>query len=85
MPEERGNQPELVFLGHAHDGLFIAVEAIKRAGSTDKAKVRDEIEKTKDFVGTGGVVTMTPKDHMGLNLTHFRMLEVKNGDWSIAQ
>ena len=83
--EARFKQEISTFGGHAHDGLFIAVEAIKRAGSTDKAKVRDESEKTKDFVGTGGVVTMTPKDHMGLNLTHFRMLEVKNGDWSIAQ
>jgi branched-chain amino acid transport system substrate-binding protein len=83
--EARYKQEISTFGGHAHDGLFIAVEAIKRAGSTDKAKVRDEIEKTTNFVGTGGVVTMTPKDHMGLNLTHFRMLEVKNGDWSIAQ
>jgi len=83
--EARYKQDISTFGGHAYDALYIAVEAIKRAGSADKAKVRDEIEKTTNFVGTGGVVTMTPKDHMGLNLTHFRMLEVKNGDWSIAQ
>ena len=28
--------------------------AAERAGSVDKAKVRDEIEKTTAFVGTGG-------------------------------
>ena len=83
--EARFKQEISTFGGHAHDALFIAVEAMKRAGSADKPKVRDEIEKTKNFVGTGGVVTMTPKDHMGLNLTHFRMLEVKNGDWSLVQ
>jgi len=26
---------------------------------------------------------MSPTDHMGLDLSSFRMLEVKNGDWTI--
>jgi branched-chain amino acid transport system substrate-binding protein len=69
------------FGGHAFDGLMIAVDAIKRAGGTDKAKVRDAIEATKGYVGTGGKVTMSPTDHMGLDLSAFRLLEIKNGDW----
>ena len=73
------------FGGHAYDGLMIAVEAIKRAKSTDKAAVRDAIEATKGYVGTGGVVNMSPTDHMGLDLSAFRMLEIKNGDWTLAQ
>lgn len=72
------------FGGHAYDGLMIAVEAIKRAGGTDKAKVRDAIEATKGYVGTGGVVNMSATDHMGLDLSAFRMLEIKNGDWTLA-
>lgn len=72
------------FGGHAYDGLMIAVEAIKRAGSTDKAKVRDAIEATKGYVGTGGVVNMSATDHMGLDLSAFRMLEIKNGEWTLA-
>ena len=72
------------FGGHAYDGLMIAVEAIKRAGSTDKAKVRDAIEATKGYIGTGGVVNMSATDHMGLDLSAFRMLEIKNGDWALA-
>ena len=72
------------FGGHAYDGLMIAVDAIKRAGSTDKAKVRDAIEATKGYVGTGGVVNMSATDHMGLDLSAFRMLEIKNSDWTIA-
>ena len=72
------------FGGHAYDGLMIAVDAIKRAGSTDKAKVRDAIEATKGYIGTGGVVNMSATDHMGLDLSAFRMLEIKNGDWTIA-
>ena len=72
------------FGGHAYDGLMIAVDAIKRAGNTDKAKVRDAIETTKGYIGTGGVVNMSATDHMGLDLSAFRMLEIKNGDWTIA-
>ena len=73
------------FGGHAYDGLMLAVDAIKRAGSTDKAKVRDAIEATKGFVGTGGVVNMSATDHMGLDLSAFRMLEIKNGDWTLVK
>jgi branched-chain amino acid transport system substrate-binding protein len=73
------------FGGHAYDGLMLAVDAIKRAGSTDKAKVRDAIEATKGFVGTGGLVNMSPTDHMGLDLAAFKMLEIKGGDWTLAK
>jgi len=73
------------FGGYAYDGLMLAVDAIKRAGGTDKAKVRDAIEATKGFVGTSGTFNMSPTDHMGLDLSAFRMLEVKGGEWTIAQ
>ena len=73
------------FGGHAYDGLMLAVDAIKRAGSTDKAKVRDAIEATKGYIGTGGIVNMSATDHMGLDLAAFKMLEIKNGDWTIAK
>jgi len=73
------------FGGHAYDGLFLAVAAIKRAKSTDKAKVRDALEATRGYVGTAGVVNMSAKDHMGLDLSAFRMLEVKKGSWSLVQ
>ncbi len=73
------------FGGHAYDGLMIAVDAIKRANSTDKSKVRDAIEATKGFIGTGGKVNMSATDHLGLDLTAFNMLEIKNNDWTMAK
>jgi branched-chain amino acid transport system substrate-binding protein len=73
------------FGGHAYDGLMLAVNAIKAAGGTDKAKLRDAIEATKGYVGTGGVVNMSATDHMGLDLSAFRMLEVKSGNWSLVK
>jgi len=73
------------FGGHALDGLMLAVDAIKRANSTDKSKVRDALEATKGFIGTGGKVNMSATDHMGLDLSAFNMLEIKNGDWAVAK
>ncbi|MEW6639107.1 MAG: ABC transporter substrate-binding protein [Pseudomonadota bacterium] len=79
--EDATKQPVSTFGGHAYDGLFILVDAIKRAKSTEPKQIRDAIEATKGFVGTGGVVNMSPTDHLGLDLTAFRMLEIRNGDW----
>jgi branched-chain amino acid transport system substrate-binding protein len=77
--------PVSTFGGHAYDGLMITVRAIERAGGTDKAKVRDEIEKTRGFIGTGGIFNMSPTDHLGLDLSAFKMLEIKHGDWTIVE
>jgi branched-chain amino acid transport system substrate-binding protein len=73
------------FGGYAYDGLMLAVEAIRKAGGTDKVKVRDAIEATRGFVGTSGTFNMSATDHLGLDLSSFRMLEVKGGEWTVAQ
>lgn len=83
--EKATGQPVSTFGGHMRDALLILVDAMTRAKSTDKAKVRDEIEKTHGFIGTGGVVNMSANDHLGLDLTAFRMIEIKDGDWSLVQ
>jgi branched-chain amino acid transport system substrate-binding protein len=83
--EARYKSEVSTFGGHAYDGLMLAVEAMKRAGSTDKAKVRDALENLRGYMGTAGVVNMAPGDHMGLDLTAFRMLEVKNGNWGLVK
>jgi branched-chain amino acid transport system substrate-binding protein len=82
--QQKTGQAVSTFGGHAYDGLMILVEAMQRAKSADKAKVREEIEKTKGYIGTGGIVNMSPTDHMGLDLSAFRMLEIKNGDWTLV-
>jgi branched-chain amino acid transport system substrate-binding protein len=82
--QQKTGQPVSTFGGHAYDGLMILVQAMQRAKSAKAATVRDEIEKTKGYVGTGGIVNMSPTDHLGLDLTAFRMLEIKNGDWTLV-
>jgi branched-chain amino acid transport system substrate-binding protein len=83
--ESKYKQEVSTFGGHAYDGLMMAVEAMRHVGSTDKAKVRDALEATKGYVGTGGIVNMSATDHMGLNLSAFRMLEVKKGAWTLVK
>lgn len=83
--EDRFKQEVSTFGGHAYDGLMLVVEAMKRAGSADKAKVRAALEQTRGYVGTGGVVNMSATDHMGLDLSAFRMLEVRKGDWQLVK
>ena len=82
--QQKSGQAVSTFGGHAYDGLMILVQAMQRAKSADKAKVRDEIEKTKGYIGTGGIVNMSPTDHMGLDLSAFHMLEIKGGDWTLV-
>ena len=73
------------FGGYALDALSLSVDAIKRAGSTDGEKVRAALEQTKGFIGTTGMFNMSPTNHMGLDLSAFRMVEVKNGDWELLK
>ena len=73
------------FGGFAYDALQMTLEAVKRAGSLDKAKVRDELEKTKGFVGLDGIFTMSSSDHMGLNADAFKLTEIKAGEWKLLK
>jgi branched-chain amino acid transport system substrate-binding protein len=81
--EKKWSSDVSTFGGHAYDGLFLAVRAMKAAGGTDKAKVRDEIEKISGFMGTAGEVNMSASEHLGLDLSAFRMLEIRNGTWNL--
>jgi len=83
--EARYKDSVSTFGGHAYDGLMIVTAAMKRAGSTDKAKVRDEIEKTTNYIGADGIYNMSPTNHMGLDENSFVMVEVKNGTWSMSK
>lgn len=73
------------FGGHAYDGLMLLVKAIEAAGSTDKAAVRSALETLSGFMGTAGEFNLSPEDHMGLDLSAFRMLEIRDGTWTLME
>jgi branched-chain amino acid transport system substrate-binding protein len=82
--EKSAGQAASTFGGGAYDGLMLVVGAIKSANSADPKKIRDALEQTKGFIGTAGLVNMSDKDHLGLTVDAFRIVEVKNGDWSLV-
>ena len=72
------------FGGHAWDALHLAVAALEAVGC-DRTKIRDYLESKKGFVGQHGVFNFSPTDHNGLVWQDaFNMIQVKNGDWSMA-
>lgn len=83
--EAATNKQVDTFAGYAHDCFLLLVDAMKRAGGKNKAKVRDALESTKGFIGTVGEINMTPTDHLGIGLDSFRMLTVKNGNWTLVE
>ena len=42
--------------GYGYDGVMLAADAIRRAGGTDKEKVREAMQATKGYVGVMGAV-----------------------------
>lgn len=62
--------------GLAYDAANILFDAIKRANTTDGAKVRDAIASTKDFAGVTGIISID-KDRNAVKPAV--ILQVKNG------
>ncbi|MBA2317420.1 MAG: ABC transporter substrate-binding protein [Euzebyales bacterium] len=74
--------PPSTFAGHAYDAFQLAVQAFGEVG-TDPAAVRDYLE-TAELTGISGVFRMTPEDHSGLTSDALVIVEVADGDWTLA-
>ncbi|CAM4248616.1 ABC transporter substrate-binding protein [Kerstersia similis] len=83
--EGETGKPVSTFGGYAHDALYLIVDAINRAGKAEPEAIRDALESTTGYMGTTGSFTMTPQDHLGLDLSAFRMLEIRDGGWKIVE
>ncbi|TYC53099.1 ABC transporter substrate-binding protein [Rhodobacterales bacterium] len=79
--EEKYGEDVSTFGGYAHDAFRLMVDAISRAGSDDPSAIRDALEATDGLVGTTGTYTFSADDHLGLDLSAFRMLEIRDGEW----
>lgn len=73
------------FGGYAYDGLALVVDGIQRAGKAEPAAIRDALESTKGLISVTGTYTMSPTDHLGLDLSAFKMLEIDDGKWTIIK
>lgn len=72
------------FGGHAWDAVMLLKGAIERGGDTPAA-IRDQLEKTTNFAGIGGVFTYSAADHAGLSKDAFVLVEIKNKDWTLVK
>lgn len=81
--ENLSGKPASTFGGYAHDALYLIVNAIERAGKAEPAAIRDALEQTRGLVGTTGTYNMSAEDHLGLDSSAFRMLEIRDGGWKI--
>ena len=59
-------------------------EAMKKGG-VDAEAIRDALEATAGLVGTTGTYSFSATDHLGLDLSAFRMLEIRDGGWTLAE
>jgi branched-chain amino acid transport system substrate-binding protein len=72
------------FGGHAWDAIMLLKGAIEKVGDKPAA-IRDQLEKTKNFAGIGGIFSFSPEDHSGLNKDAFVLVEIKQKDWVLVK
>ena len=75
------------FGGHAFDALsfvIMALETLEDGTSVADARVqiRDEIEKIKNFAGTGGIFSLSAEDHLGMAPGSLALIEIVDGEWT---
>ena len=76
--------PRNTFGGHAWDAVQLALRAMAKAGP-DRAKVRDDVEATRNFVGVTGVFDFSPTDHNGLDRRAVTMIQIVDGQWRVVK
>ncbi len=85
--EKGTGKPRNTFAGHAWDALqmsFMAFAKVSPGAPLDqaRARIRDELEKVKNFVGTGGIFNMSPEDHVGLDERSMVLVRIEGGKWT---
>jgi branched-chain amino acid transport system substrate-binding protein len=72
------------FGGHAWDAVMLLKSAIERGGETPDA-IRDQLERTQNFSGIGGIFNFSPQDHAGLTKNAFVLVTIKNKNWTLVE
>ena len=65
-----------------YDSVLVLVDAIRRAGSADRAKIRDAIASTKNFAAVTGTITINEKRDASKNAV---IITVKDGRFQYVQ
>ncbi|NOZ26852.1 MAG: ABC transporter substrate-binding protein [Chloroflexi bacterium] len=81
--EEYGRPPENAFAALGYDALNLIADAIRRAGSTDPAAIRDALAATKDFDAVTGVITYPPGQRKPTKSVS--IIQVQDGKYSFVK
>ncbi|HEX6989357.1 MAG TPA: ABC transporter substrate-binding protein [Bacillota bacterium] len=91
---EYGEGTANTFGGHAWDAMAIlaaTIEKVLDAGADPadlpafRTALRDELERTREFVGISGIFNYSADDHHGLDHRAATMITIQNGDWQIVR
>jgi len=81
--QKQFGKPADTFGGHAYDSISLVVNALKETGAS-RSKLRARLERTKGYVGVGGVFNFSKADHNGLTKDAFVIAKVVNGKWKLV-
>jgi branched-chain amino acid transport system substrate-binding protein len=65
-----------------YDSVLMLVDALKRAGTTEPAKLRDALAATKDLHGVTGTITLDERRNPTKSAV---VLQVKNGRFHFVE
>ena len=72
------------YASYGADALYLMVEAIRKAGSTDRQQIRDAMEKLS-LDGLTGSYQFSPDDHGGASADGLTVLTVRKGAWVLSE
>jgi branched-chain amino acid transport system substrate-binding protein len=79
------------FSAYSYDAYLLADRAVGEAAKKAKpgtpefrSALRDALEQSRDVVGTHGVYSMSPADHVGVDARARVLVRVENGAWKLV-
>ncbi len=75
--QANGHPPENAFAALGYDAMGLLVDAIDRAGTTEKGPLKEALRKTENFQGVTGAISYSRKS--GVPIKPVAIVEVKKG------
>jgi len=80
--KEFGHDPENAFAALGYDAVYLLVDAIKRAESTDPKAIQTALLETKDLPGITGAISIVDGAHVPQK--GVTMIQIKDGKFTLA-
>lgn len=79
-------KPFDIFHGNGYDSIYLAAEALKRAGKdASNTQIRDALESLNNFQLLNAAYTFTPESHDGPKVDSLIILKVENSEFKPAE